>query len=113
MKAAEKCKSGGRKVGKEAGRARTSSEKRPKHMKSGGRKKRWGHYEDKRSWREYNEKLVKRGEMYISLDFAESWGEELEDANDGKVGAPYRYPDSLIIFLGFAYIMLKDQLQRA
>jgi len=32
------------------------------------RKERWGKkYEDKRDWREYNEKLVARGEAYISL----------------------------------------------
>jgi hypothetical protein len=33
--------------------------------------------------------------------------------NGGKVGTPYHYPEPLIIFLGFAYIMLKDQLQGA
>ncbi|MCW3133968.1 MAG: hypothetical protein N2V78_06550 [Methanophagales archaeon] len=30
-------------------------------------------YEDKRDWREYNEKLVARGEAYISLDFIDSY----------------------------------------
>lgn len=99
-------------MGKEAGKTTPSSDKK-KPQKSGnkrgsrGKKERWGHYEDKRNWREYNEKLVRRGEMYISLDFLESWGKELESMNEGKVGAPYQYPESLMIFLGFVYIMFR------
>jgi hypothetical protein len=26
-------------------------------------------YQDKRNWKEYNEKLVRRGEFYLSLEF--------------------------------------------
>ncbi len=29
-----------------------------------------------RNWSEYNEHLVRRGEMYIDLDFIENWDEE-------------------------------------
>jgi len=43
-------------------------------------------YKDKRNWREYNEKLVARGEAYISLDFIETWDKDLEKLNRGKVG---------------------------
>ena len=68
--------------------------------------KRWGRYEDKRDWREYNERLVKRGEMYLSLDFLKSWAEDLEKMNAGKVGAPYEYPEPFMTFLGFIHIML-------
>ena len=43
------------------------------------RKERWGKkYKDKRNWREYNEKLVARGEAYISLDFIETQDKDLE-----------------------------------
>jgi len=42
----------------------------------------------RRNWKEYNQRLVKRGEAYISLDFPESWDEELEEMNKGKVGRP-------------------------
>ena len=70
------------------------------------REKRWGHHEDKRDWRAYNEKLVKRGEMYISLGFLESWVKDLEAMNAGKVGALYRYPGPFMTFLGFTHIML-------
>ncbi|MEM2259201.1 MAG: IS5/IS1182 family transposase, partial [Candidatus Thermoplasmatota archaeon] len=34
-----------------------------------------------RNWKEYNEQLVRRGEFYISLDFMETWDEELEEMN--------------------------------
>ncbi|HEX17540.1 MAG TPA: IS5/IS1182 family transposase, partial [Thermoplasmatales archaeon] len=27
----------------------------------------------RRNWKEYNDKLVRRGEVYISLDFLDSW----------------------------------------
>jgi IS5 family transposase len=68
--------------------------------------KRWGRYEDKRDWREYNERLVKRGEMYLSLDFLESWADDVSDLNRGKVGSPFEYPESLMTFLGFIHVML-------
>lgn len=71
------------------------------------RLQRWGSYEDKRDWREYNEKLVKRGEMYLSLDFLESWARDLNRMNKGKVGAPYQYTQALMTFLGFIHIMLR------
>jgi len=57
----------------------------------------------RRNWKEYNEKLVKRGEVYISLDFLENWDEELEKMNKGKVGRPYLYPETFIYFLAFLH----------
>lgn len=68
--------------------------------------KRWSRYVDKRDWKEYNERLVKRGEMYLSLDFLGSWAKDLEDMNVSKVGAPYEYPEPFMTFLGFIHIML-------
>jgi len=73
-------------------------------MNAGG--KRWGHHEDRRDWKEYNERLVKRGEMYLSLGFLESWARDLETMNAGKVGAPYEYPGPFMTFLGFTHIVL-------
>lgn len=71
------------------------------------KRKRWGRYKDKRNWREYNERLVKRGEMYLSLDFLESWEKDVDGLNSGKVGAPFEYPESLMTFLGFIHVMLR------
>lgn len=65
------------------------------------KKKRWGKkYEDKRNWKEYNAKLVKRGEYYINPRFLETWLDEVKELNAGKVGQPYMYPNSMIEFLG-------------
>ncbi|MCD6411809.1 MAG: IS5/IS1182 family transposase, partial [Thermoplasmata archaeon] len=37
----------------------------------------------RRNWKEYNDKLVRRGEVYISLDFLDSWDDELAKMNKG------------------------------
>ena len=50
-------------------------------------------------WREYNEKLVKRGEILFNLDFLTTMEEELKEMNRGKRGRPYQFPDSLFRFL--------------
>jgi len=51
------------------------------------------------NWRVYNEGLVKRGEVLLDFDIFKDWAEELEGMNQGKVGAPYEYPESFIKFL--------------
>ena len=53
----------------------------------------------KRNWKEYNEHLVRRGEILFSIDFLENWNEEIEKMNEGKRGRPYDYPQSFMIFL--------------
>ena len=48
-------------------------------------KKLWGkNYEDNRNRKEYNEHLVKSGEMYLTLDFLENWDNNLEETNKNK-----------------------------
>jgi hypothetical protein len=56
-------------------------------------------YVDKRNWKVYNEQLVKRGEFYINPTFLETWLEEINNMNTGKIGQPYLYPESMIKFL--------------
>lgn len=59
--------------------------------------KRWGKkFVDRRDWSKYNEELVRRGEYFLALDFVEGWNKELKEMNEGKVGAPYRFPKTLI-----------------
>jgi len=69
-------------------------------------KRRWSKkYEDKRNWREYNEKLVRRGELYLSLEFVENWDLELARMNKNKRGRPYEYPEQFILFMAFVHII--------
>ena len=64
------------------------------------KKKRWGKkHKDKRDWKQYNEKLVKRGVFYVDPCFLDNWLGELRKMNQGKIGQPYTYPESLIVFL--------------
>ena len=66
--------------------------------------KRWGKkFEDKRNWKEYNEKLVRRGELYLSLEFLENWDNELDKMNEGKKRAPFSYPEQFVMFMAFVY----------
>jgi len=67
-------------------------------------KKRWGKkYKDKRNWKKENAKLIKRGEFYINPRFLETWLDEIEEMNYGKVGQPYLYPNSMIEFLAILF----------
>ena len=59
--------------------------------------KRWGKkFVDKRDWVKYNEELVVRGEFLLDCEWVKSWNRELEEMNRNKVGAKYKYPESLI-----------------
>lgn len=66
--------------------------------------KRWGKkYKDKRDWKKYNQELVNRGEFYINPRFLETWIDEIKEMNNNKIGQPFLYPPSLIIFLAMLY----------
>jgi hypothetical protein len=56
-----------------------------------------------RNWSEYNERLVRRGEIYINLDFVENWDKEIKEQNAGKKGRPYIYPEAFIRFSAIIY----------
>jgi hypothetical protein len=53
------------------------------------------------NWHNYNESLVRRGEIILDFDVIDSWDNELDNMNDGKEGACYRYPDSFVQLLGY------------
>lgn len=64
------------------------------------KKKGWDmKFEDNRDWKQYNEKLVKRGEYYVNPRFLDSWLDEIKELNHKKVGQPFLYPPSMIEFL--------------
>jgi len=66
-----------------------------------------------RNWREYNEALVRRGEILLDMDFIDTWPEELARMNEGKEGKPFDYPESLIRLLAIvhAYLLPYRQLE--
>ena len=51
------------------------------------------------NWRNYNESLVKRGEVLLDFDVIDNWHLELEKMNEGKEGRKFVYPDSFIKLL--------------
>lgn len=58
---------------------------------------RWGKkYVDKRDWPAYNEELVRRGTFYLDVEWVQNWDKEISEMNKNKVGAPYKFPESLI-----------------
>lgn len=68
--------------------------------------KRWGkEFKDNRNWKEYNEKLVRRGELYLSLDFIKNWDSELNKMNGNKRGRPFEFPHQFILFMAFVHII--------
>jgi hypothetical protein len=62
--------------------------------------------EKKRNWKEYNESLVRRGELLFDTDFLSGWSRELGNMNEEKEGARYRYPDSLMSMLAAIHVYL-------
>ena len=68
--------------------------------------KRWGKpYEDKRNWSDYNEKLVIRGEFYLSLEFLAKWDSELLKMNINKRGRRYQYPLQFIQWVAAIHVI--------
>jgi hypothetical protein len=65
------------------------------------------------NWSEYNESLVKRGEMLFDSGFLQNWRAELKKMDKGKEGPHYRYPNSLISLLAtvHAYLLPYRQLE--
>ena len=71
--------------------------------------KRWGKkYKDKRDWPTYNQELINRGEFYINPKFLSTWRQEIKYMNEGKEGASFLYPDSMIEFLGILHAKAFD-----
>ena len=60
-----------------------------------------------RDWKAYNEALVRRGEILLDLRIVKGWKRELAEMNEGKEGAQYEYPQSLIRLLAFIHFYLR------
>jgi hypothetical protein len=55
-------------------------------------------------WSNYNQSLVRRGEILIGFDAINNWETELKEMNKDKVGEPFRYPDTFLLLLGYAKV---------
>ncbi len=66
-----------------------------------------------KSWKEYNEELVRRGELLFDTDFLAGWRSELARMNKGKEGARFAYPNSFLNMLAaiHAYLLPYRQLE--
>lgn len=68
--------------------------------------RRWGEkYVDNRNWREYNQSLVRRGEVLLDFDLLDEWGEELKRMNRGKEGARFQYPEPFMRLLAYVHVL--------
>jgi hypothetical protein len=68
--------------------------------------RRWGkEYVDNRSWSEYNESLVRRGEVLLDFDLLDEWNAELKRMNSHKEGAPFRYPEAFMTLLAYLHVL--------
>jgi hypothetical protein len=55
-----------------------------------------------RNWKNYNESLIRRGEVLLNFDVIDNWDIELEKMNKNKEeGRKFVYPDSFIKLLGY------------
>jgi hypothetical protein len=50
-------------------------------------------------WRLVDERLIRRGELLLSLDFLDDYDFELSLLNDCKVGRPFKITDGYVVFL--------------
>jgi Transposase DDE domain len=68
-------------------------------LSDGSKEKKKTKSKRKINWSEYNESLVRRGEMLFDDGFLQNWRAGLKKMNKGKESANYRYPNSLILLL--------------
>ncbi|MDR4511488.1 MAG: hypothetical protein MRJ93_07260 [Nitrososphaeraceae archaeon] len=54
-----------------------------------------------RHWNNYNESLIRRGEILLDFDIIDNWYIELEEINEGKEERKFVYPGSFIKLLRY------------
>jgi hypothetical protein len=55
-------------------------------------------------WSVYNQSLVGRGEIILGFDVVDNWDTELKEMNKDKVNAPFYYPNTFLLLLGYAKV---------
>ena len=53
-------------------------------------------------WSDYNQSLVRRGEIFLGFDVIDNWDMELKEMNKDKIGEPFHYPNTFLLLLGYA-----------
>ena len=56
------------------------------------------------NWSNYNQSLVRRGEILLGFDVINNWDTELKEMNKDKVGEPFRYPNTFLLLLGYVKV---------
>lgn len=65
-------------------------------------------------WKAVDEKLIRRGEILLNLDFLDVYEDELKAMNEGKVGRPYALTERYMEFLSvvrYLFLMPYRQLE--
>ena len=55
-------------------------------------------------WSDYNQSLVRRGEILLGFDVIDNWDMDLKEMNKNKVGEPFHYPNTFLLLLGYAKV---------
>ena len=66
------------------------------------------------NWKSVDERLIRGGELLLSLNFLEVYDNDLKNMNRGKVGHPYTLTESYIEFLSilrYLFVMPYRQLE--
>jgi hypothetical protein len=63
-------------------------------------------------WRSVDERLIRRGELLLSLDFLERYELDLSLLNYGKVGRPYRVTYMYVVFLAVVRYLFSRRYTR-
>jgi hypothetical protein len=62
-------------------------------------------------WGAVDERLIRRGELLLSLDFLDSYGCELSLLNDGKVGRPFKITIVFLAVVRYLFSMPYRQIE--
>jgi hypothetical protein len=66
------------------------------------------------NWKAIDERLIRRGELLLNLEFLDDYEDELRTMNRGKVGRPYALADDYMEFLSvvrYLFVMPYRQLE--
>ena len=55
-------------------------------------------------WSNYNQSIVRRGEILMGFDVIDNWDMESKEMNIDKVGEPFHHPNTFLLLLGYAKV---------